>query len=173
MGRNGKQPNPKRCRATALQKTKQPKRWRATALQKTKQPKRWRATALQKKGSADLRGDGKHLEIIEDAKLIDLETIDRFYLRGRGRALEPGCRAPTILVRHRHQPVLDRILMNVVETGKVGAFVGQTCFPTVVPHLPIGRAVQLVDGLGGGAVKLSEKLVQGRGTRLGVAHEVV
>ena len=52
--------------------------------------------------------------------------------------------------------------MNVVKTGKVGAFVGQTRFPEVVPHLPIGRAVQLVDGLGGGGVFVTD----GDGDRL-------
>src|SRR5437016_5318216 len=45
-----------------------------------------------------------------------LKAVDGLDLRRRGRVLKPCGRAPTILVRNRHQPVLHRVLMDIVQT---------------------------------------------------------
>src|SRR5438874_6154209 len=53
--------------------------------------------------------------IVVNLQLVDLEPVDRPHLRRGGGALEPRRRTPRILIGHRHQPMLHRILMNVVE----------------------------------------------------------
>ena len=53
--------------------------------------------------------------IVMYLQLVDLEAVDCPHLRRGGGALEPRRRTPRILIGHRHQPMLHRILMNVVE----------------------------------------------------------
>src|SRR5438045_4079908 len=82
-----------------------------------------------------LFGRRQHLEVVEHLKLIGLETVDRSHLGGRGRALQPGGRTPTILIGHAHQAVVDRVLMDVIQPGVVRPLVGQALVPVVEPDL--------------------------------------
>src|SRR5262249_13379734 len=85
---------------------------------------RQRPNGIDPPHSTGFLARGQHLKIVEDTKLISLETIDRLHLSACGGALEPGGRTPAVLVRDPHQPVPHRILMNVIETGKIGTFIG-------------------------------------------------
>jgi hypothetical protein len=53
-------------------------------------------------GASPLR---RHLKIIRHLQLVRLEPVNRLHHRLRSRPLEPSCRAPWVLIRHRHQPM--------------------------------------------------------------------
>ena len=77
------------------------------------------------------------IEIVADAETVGFQGADGFHLRGSGGALEPRGGAPAVLVRHRHETVVDGIAMHVGEAGEVGAFVGQARFPEIVPDFAL------------------------------------
>src|SRR5439155_12346110 len=93
---------------------------------------------------------------IVDFQVVDLEAIDGPHLRGRRRALEPGRRAPRILIGHRHQSVLNRILMRVVQTRPVTFLEGQPRLTVIVPDFAASGLVEAVDPNGSRAVQLAE-----------------
>lgn len=86
----------------------------------------------------------QRLEIIRHPHLIHLETVDALHLRRRRRAFKPRCRAPRVMVGHRHQTMFHWILMHVVQTRQIRALIGQALVPIVVPHLTVRRTVQAI-----------------------------
>ncbi len=97
------------------------------------------------------------LKIIQHLHVIRLETINRFNHRGRGFALEPRRAAPGVLVRHRHQSVPDRVLVDIIQAGKIAFLVGQTRLPKIVPDLPSLDSVQTVHPSRTVLVKIRQK----------------
>src|SRR5438552_339864 len=81
--------------------------------------------------------------VIENFQLVYLEPIDRFHLRGPRRSFKPSRRTPRILISHRNQSVLDWILMDVVESGKIRILMRKSCFPEIVPNVASRCIVQL------------------------------
>src|SRR5438128_171184 len=60
-----------------------------------------------------------HFVIVVKLQLVYLEAVDCPHLRRGGGALEPRRRTPRILIGHRYQPMLHRILMHVIESRPV------------------------------------------------------
>ena len=117
--------------------------------------------------------DSDGLEVVFDMDAVDLEAVDGLHLSRGGGALEPGGGTPAILVGDRHQAMLDRILMHVVQPGEIGTLVGQPGVPVVEPDLPFGSRVQFVDVQASAPMQLSQQILQGRRAGLRVRDEVV
>src|SRR5436190_12977224 len=94
--------------------------------------------------------------IVVNLQLVDLEAVDRPHLRRGSGALEPRRRTPRILIGHRHQPMLHRILMNVIESRTIGLLVREACLPKVVLDRPVARGIETIEPLGSLFVKESE-----------------
>src|SRR6266478_9716904 len=93
---------------------------------------------------------------VEYVQLLGVEAVDCLHLRRCGCPLKPGRTAPGILVGHRNQSMFHRISMCVVQTGKIGFFVGQTRLAEIVPDLPARPAFQFVNPFGGVLMKLAQ-----------------
>ena len=72
-------------------------------------------------------------EVVGDFELIGLEGIDRFDGGERTGAFEPGGGAPAVLAGGGGELMMHRVVVDVVETGKIGAFKRQASVPIVVP----------------------------------------
>jgi hypothetical protein len=70
--------------------------------------------------------------------------------------------------------VMARVLMHVVQTGKVAVLIGEVRLSVVLPKSgSVGNVVFEVQSLGGEAVELLEDWFQGIGSRLGAVGDVV
>ena len=96
------------------------------------------------------------VEVVVDVDFVDFEAVDGLHLSRRGGALEPGRRAPAILVGHRHQAVFDRVLVDVVQPGQVRGLEGQLRIPVVEPDGAARHLVKLVDVGGRLSVQLRQ-----------------
>ena len=84
-------------------------------------------------------------------------------MKGRGgRFGEPRSRTPIVVDCLGHQAVFDRIVLDVVEAGQRGFLVGEWSVEIVVPDLPSGGAIEVIEEDGGVAVEVGEP----RGKRL-------
>src|SRR5947209_788702 len=84
------------------------------------------------------------LEVVGHIQLVDFESINRFYDRRRGRALEPGCGTPRIEFRHRNQTMPSRVLMNVIQTRKIGLVIGEFALPVIIPDFPTRSLIETI-----------------------------
>ena len=64
--------------------------------------------------------------------------------RSCGLALEPARRAPGIKRGLAHDPVMNRVSMDITQPGEVGLRVGQVSFPVLEPHLAPAGSVPAV-----------------------------
>ena len=85
--------------------------------------------------------------IVEHLQFINLECINRFHLCGSCGSFKPTCRTPQVLIRDRDQAVLHRILMHVVQPGKIRLLVGKSRLPEVVPNFPARRIIKFISPL--------------------------
>jgi len=88
---------------------------------------------------------GGGFKFIRRLQTINLEPVNGFHHRHRGGAFKPSRRAPRIFVRNQHQPVLHRVLVNIVQARQIGFLVGESRLSKVEPHFMTGSAIQLVD----------------------------
>ncbi len=103
----------------------------------------WEETADGVPESADKSAHSKS-EIVMNVQLVRLETINRFDDRRRNRSFKPCRGTPAILIGHRHQPMLYRILVNIVESG-IGAFVSKFGVPEIEPHRSTDLPVHAIE----------------------------
>jgi hypothetical protein len=136
---------PKRRRTAALLHL-----WWFEAQKLARQRLGVRLSAATLAGSLPFRD---RLKLVVHPHGIRLEPVDGPDHRRRSRALEPGSRAPRILVGHWHQPVTDRVLTYVVEARQIGPLVGQLRFAVVVSDLAAWRAIEAVNPAGGPGVQ--------------------
>src|SRR5437763_1838813 len=97
------------------------------------------------------------LEIVLDRDSIVFEAVNRLDLRCRRGALKPRRGTPRVLVGDGHQSVLDRVVMDVIEAGKIGLLEGQRRVPEVEPHLTARRFVASIDFRGRAGVEVGKK----------------
>ena len=86
-----------------------------------------------------------HFKFIRHRNPIRFEMADGFY-----HPLEKPCVRTTppnttATGRHWHQPVLDRVLMNIVEPCQARTLVCEPGFPKVEPHLAAGNLLKFPD----------------------------
>jgi len=75
----------------------------------------------------------RYIVVVRDTNLIDSHSIDGADLSRSRTPLKPGGGAPGILICYANQAVLDRVLMDVTQSGKVRSLEGKTCVPEIVP----------------------------------------
>ena len=117
-----------------------------------------------------------HFKFIRHGNPVRLETVDGFYHRGRSRAFKPRSRAKRILIRHQHQPVFHRVLMDIVEPRQIRMLMRQSCFPKIEPDLSSGCLIQFVHPLRRFDVQHTQHIAQAGGVllvRRRVGDEVV
>ena len=89
-----------------------------------------------------------NLELVLHLHTIDLHLHDPLVERACGPALEPTRRAPGVKRGLSHDPVMDRIPVNVTQPGKVGLRVGrlvsQYWNQTLRPAAPSQRLAWIV-----------------------------
>src|SRR5437867_3613553 len=76
-------------------------------------------------------------EIIFHLHAVNLDSVNGFHLCRRSDALEPRRRTPRILIRHRHEFVLHRVLMNVIQPGQVAVLNRQLRVTEIKPNLSV------------------------------------
>ena len=134
-----------RRRTAAVQKLRKGARafWSAPVL--------WRSAIVNGNTFVDLRikvglfVGHERFVLIGDFEAVDFEAINRVNHGARRRALEPGGRAPRVLVGDGNEAMVHRVLVNIMEAGEVGRLDGEACFPIVEPNAAAWRAVELVD----------------------------
>ena len=112
-------------------------------------------------------------EVILHFHLVNLEAVDRFHLCRGSRSLEPRRRAPRILVGYRHQAMLHRVSVDIVEPRQVGVLVGQPRVAEVVSHGAVFDAVHAVELSGRPRVQFPQELPQRHGIRRAPDDDVV
>ncbi len=60
-----------------------------------------------------------HVKFIRHRNPIRLEPVNGFHHCRRSRAFKPCRRTPWILAGHRHQPVLHRVLMHIIQPRQI------------------------------------------------------
>jgi len=103
-----------------------------------------------------LQGSTDGIVRVEYLKFVDGKSIDRFHHRGRCGAFKPRGGTPAVLIGHKRETVLNRVLVGVVQPSEIRLLVSEPGLTKVVPHLPAGRAVQLIDPFGSSYVKHPE-----------------
>jgi len=84
------------------------------------------------------------LKFIHHRNAIRLEPVNRLHHRRRCSAFKPCRRAPRILASHRHQPVLHRVLMNIVEPRQIRPLMREFGVPEVEPDPPARLFIKFV-----------------------------
>ncbi len=97
------------------------------------------------KGLSPLR---MHLVLIKPIDSVCFESIDGPDLCRRGGSFEPRGGTPGILVRCCDQPVIHRVVMNVMESCEIRLLIRQQRLSKVVPDLAPCRPVKAVYPLG-------------------------
>src|SRR2546423_1878871 len=85
-------------------------------------------------GALDLMLSYERLIIVQYLQLICFESVDSLHLCGPRGSFEPSCRTPRILICYVNQPMLNRILMYIVKSGKIRVLMCKLYFPEIVPH---------------------------------------
>jgi hypothetical protein len=108
-------------------------------------------------------------EIIGDVKPVGFETLHGLHKGGRGILGEPRSGTPWVIFRERHDAMLCRIGMNIMQAREIRAFKCDMTVPELKPDFTSGRGVLPVQFLRGFHVQLAEKFPQraGFGRRCG------
>ena len=81
-------------------------------------------------------------EFVAHAQPIGLKPINRSHHWRRRDVFKPSRRTPPILIRHWHQAMLNRILMDIVQPSKIRLLIGKFRIPEIMPDSPRGCAIQ-------------------------------
>jgi hypothetical protein len=100
------------------------------------------------------------LKIILHFHPVNLEAVNRPYLCRRCRAFKPRCGAPWVLVRHRHQFVLHRVLVDVIQPCQIAVLNRQCGVPKIEPDLPAFQAIKLIQIVRRHPVQMLEKFAE-------------
>src|SRR5205807_1156996 len=136
------------ARSKAAEDCRTPRRWRAVR----EAPLSGEAFGVRQPSGAFIRASSPFrcgIKSIICLESIDLETIDGFGSGGRSHTFKPAGRAPGILIRYRHQAMLHRILMNVIQPSEIGLLIGNPRVSEVEPDLAALFVVELVHPLSG------------------------
>jgi len=96
------------------------------------------------------RGTERHLpfwsriEFICHLHFCNVESIYGLYLRKRCCPFKPTRGTPRILIRDRDQPMFHRVLVGIVEPGKVRYLVREPSLPIVKPDLTTWVLIEVV-----------------------------
>ena len=121
------------------------------------------------KTGASFRGS----KIIVHLQPVGFEAVDCLHHRRSDDALEPRSRAPFVLVRHRNETVVNRVLMDVIQPREVGAFKRQPRVSKVVPDFAALRAIEFVEFAGGVSVEMFYEFREALRLRTAARDEVV
>ena len=113
-----------------------------------------------------------NVEVVQHVNPIRPKAIDAPDLRPRGRLLEPGRRAPSVLSCDIDETVFHGVLMHVVQSSQIRPFVRQPRFPEIVPDPAARRTVESIHPIGKLRVKNSEHSGQILGF-CGVSYEMI
>ena len=105
------------------------------------------AGEIRRQVAGDQSGDRSphsKLVVVGDVQLIDLEAINGLDRGWRCGALKPGGRTPRILICNSDEAVLNRVLMNIVETRQIRMLVSQFGVPKVVPDFASRGVIELI-----------------------------
>ena len=79
---------------------------------------------------------------------VGLEAIDGFDGRRIGGAFQPAGGAPRVLAGGGHEAVFYGILMDIVQPGQIGFFVGEEGVPVLIPDFALWGSVEFIDPTG-------------------------
>ena len=90
------------------------------------------------------RSPHSKLVVVGDVQLIDLEAINSLDRDWRRGTLKPGGRTPRILICNSDEAMLNRVLMNIVQTRQIRTLVSQFCVPKIVPYFASRGVIKLI-----------------------------
>ena len=101
---------------------------------------------------------GGRLKFIRYLYAVASEAVNGFHHGNRSRAFKPSRRTPRILIRHVHQSMFHRVLVNVIQARQIRFLACEPRLTKIEPDLPTGSAIKFVDPTGSLHMKNAQRV---------------